>query len=226
MLYSSLFCPDAQRVLGVLKLLNLKKEIMEIDIRNKPDWFLQKYKTVPALDEEKVITDVLEIIKYLYKEANKELMVDYEFLESFKPVEEMVFKAIKDKKVHEELKVILESIKVPKNEIDDVFAGPFLAYFEISEQIHQSFVKKTTKDWIKRCLLNPHLSSIPKLKEIFFYCLLQPPSSTFLGGSLGFSLEISIFSLNVFTYFVVGFNSLPLLKSAGFSFLIGASEPR
>jgi len=52
-LYSMRFCPYAQRTRMVLHLLQIPHEVVNINLKNKPDWFLTKnpFGTVPVLEE-------------------------------------------------------------------------------------------------------------------------------------------------------------------------------
>ncbi|EGW13751.1 Glutathione S-transferase omega-1 [Cricetulus griseus] len=67
--YSMRFCPFAQRALMVLKAKGIRHEIVNINLKNKPEWFLKKNPTglVPVLEDSKgrLISESVIICEYL-----------------------------------------------------------------------------------------------------------------------------------------------------------------
>nr|AVT42188.1 glutathione S-transferase o2 [Lissorhoptrus oryzophilus] len=74
--YSMHFCPFAQRARLVVKAKNLPHDIVNINLQDKPDWYLKIHPKgqVPALlDGEKIVIESLDIADYLdekYPEKN------------------------------------------------------------------------------------------------------------------------------------------------------------
>ncbi|XP_030765673.1 pyrimidodiazepine synthase-like [Sitophilus oryzae] len=67
-LYSTKYCPYAERVRLVLKAKNLKHDIVNINLIRKPDWYLKinpKGQVPTLLDGDKIITESLDISDYL-----------------------------------------------------------------------------------------------------------------------------------------------------------------
>ncbi|XP_064488596.1 glutathione S-transferase omega-1-like isoform X2 [Ornithodoros turicata] len=67
-IYSMRFCPFAHRALIVLAAKNIDHEIVNIDLKNKPDWFLNVHPVgkVPVLQQDdKVINESLILSEYL-----------------------------------------------------------------------------------------------------------------------------------------------------------------
>ncbi|XP_064488594.1 glutathione S-transferase omega-1-like isoform X2 [Ornithodoros turicata] len=67
-IYSMRFCPFAHRALLVLAAKNIDHEIVNIDLKNKPDWFLNVHPAgkVPLLQQDdKVINESLIVAEYL-----------------------------------------------------------------------------------------------------------------------------------------------------------------
>ncbi|ESO06641.1 hypothetical protein HELRODRAFT_151008, partial [Helobdella robusta] len=66
--YSMRFCPYAQRARMILKYYNVPHEIVNINLKDKPAWFLQKNAsgTVPVLEHnERIITESVICCEYL-----------------------------------------------------------------------------------------------------------------------------------------------------------------
>ncbi|XP_064488597.1 glutathione S-transferase omega-1-like [Ornithodoros turicata] len=67
-IYSMRFCPFSHRALHVLAAKNIDHEIVNIDLKNMPDWFLNLHpsRKVPVLQQDdKVINESLIVSEYL-----------------------------------------------------------------------------------------------------------------------------------------------------------------
>ncbi|XP_036031810.1 glutathione S-transferase omega-2-like isoform X2 [Onychomys torridus] len=68
-IYSMRFCPFAQRTLMVLKAKGIRHEIININLKNKPEWFFKKNPSglVPVLEDSqgRLISDSIIICEYL-----------------------------------------------------------------------------------------------------------------------------------------------------------------
>ncbi|XP_023234635.1 glutathione S-transferase omega-1-like isoform X2 [Centruroides sculpturatus] len=67
-LYGMRFCPYVNRVRLVLSAMNIEHEMININLNNKPEWFLEKSASgkVPLLEQDgKCISESLDIIEYL-----------------------------------------------------------------------------------------------------------------------------------------------------------------
>nr|BAD77935.1 glutathione S-transferase omega [Halocynthia roretzi] len=77
-IYSMQYCPYAQRTRLMLALKNVDHEVINIDLKDKPAWFLEKYQagTVPVLEiDDKVIGESLitaEYIDEMYSKPGKQ----------------------------------------------------------------------------------------------------------------------------------------------------------
>ncbi|XP_040599187.1 glutathione S-transferase omega-1-like [Mesocricetus auratus] len=127
--YSMRFCPFAQRALMVLKAKGIRHEIININLKNKPEWFLKKNPAglVPVLEDSKgrLISESVIICEYLDEAyPGKKLFPDdpYEkacqkmILESFSKVPPLVGRAIRGKKedqpdIREELRKELRKLE-------------------------------------------------------------------------------------------------------------------
>jgi glutathione S-transferase len=92
-LYSMRFCPYAQRTRMVLDFLKIPHEVVNINLKNKPEWFLDKnpFGTVPVLEQnDKVVYESAVCDEYLmdvygskglvpsdpYKKARARILMD------------------------------------------------------------------------------------------------------------------------------------------------------
>jgi len=79
--YNMRFCPYAERALIALSLKNLSHKVINIDLKEKPEWYLEKKNPlgkVPAIEKEgKVVYESLVCAEYvdaLYPDSSKRLL--------------------------------------------------------------------------------------------------------------------------------------------------------
>ncbi|CAH6943070.1 glutathione S-transferase omega-1 [Phodopus roborovskii] len=140
-IYSMRFCPFAQRVLMVLKAKGIRHEIININLKSKPEWFFKKNPAglVPVLEDSKgrLISGSAIICEYLDEAyPGKKLFPDdpYEkacqkmILESFSKVPPLVARFIRKKEdrpdiieeLRKEFRMLEEDIT---NYNSDIFVG-------------------------------------------------------------------------------------------------------
>uniref|UniRef100_A0A5F8G8W1 Glutathione S-transferase omega n=1 Tax=Monodelphis domestica TaxID=13616 RepID=A0A5F8G8W1_MONDO len=85
--YSMRFCPFAQRTLLVLKAKGIKHEIININLKNKPDWFFKKnpFGLVPVLEtsQGQLIYESVITCEYLDETYPKKLFPEDPYEKAF-----------------------------------------------------------------------------------------------------------------------------------------------
>ncbi|XP_023571336.1 glutathione S-transferase omega-1 isoform X2 [Octodon degus] len=131
--YSMRFCPYAQRVLLVLMTKGIRHEVVNINLKNKPEWFLEKNPLglVPVLENSQgqLISDSVIICDYLDEAfPGKKLVPDdpYEkacqrmILELFSKVPSLRVSIIRLLHKKEDCSDVQEELKKELNKLDEV----------------------------------------------------------------------------------------------------------
>ncbi|XP_061644990.1 glutathione S-transferase omega-1-like isoform X1 [Phyllopteryx taeniolatus] len=195
-LYSMRFCPFAQRTRLVLNAKEIKHDIVNINLRDKPDWFLEKNPLgqVPTLE-----TSVGEVIY--------ESPITCEYLDEVYPEKKLLPESPFGKAQH---KMMMENFskippltyKIPLGRLkgEDV-SGPHTELKQRFSKLNEDLAKKKTKffggdsvtmtdymmwPWFERLQafdLNDSLESVPELKK-WVACMSEDPVVKVSGHSM------------------------------------------
>ncbi|XP_004631570.2 glutathione S-transferase omega-1 isoform X1 [Octodon degus] len=140
--YSMRFCPYAQRVLLVLMTKGIRHEVVNINLKNKPEWFLEKNPLglVPVLENSQgqLISDSVIICDYLDEAfPGKKLVPDdpYEkacqrmILELFSKVPSLRVSIIRLLHKKEDCSDVQEELKKELNKLDEVLVKKRTTFF-------------------------------------------------------------------------------------------------
>lgn len=173
--YSMRFCPYAQRTRLVLKAKGIRHEIININLKNKPEWFFQKNPSglVPVLEDSRgrLICESLITCEYLDEAyPEKKLFPDdpYEracqrmILELFSKVPSLVSSFIRTKK--EDHPGIKEELRKEVSKLEEAMTNRKTAFFG-GDSV--SMVDYLMWPWFQRLEvleLNECVAHTPKLK--------------------------------------------------------------
>ncbi|XP_003515091.1 glutathione S-transferase omega-1 isoform X1 [Cricetulus griseus] len=173
--YSMRFCPFAQRALMVLKAKGIRHEIVNINLKNKPEWFLKKNPTglVPVLEDSKgrLISESVIICEYLDEAyPDKKLFPDDPYekarqkmtLESFSKVPPLVTRFIRGNK--EDRSALKEELRKEFYKLEEALTD-CQSEFRIGDAV--SMTDYLMWPWFQRLEaleLNECVAHTPKLK--------------------------------------------------------------
>ncbi|XP_052568558.1 glutathione S-transferase omega-1 [Peromyscus californicus insignis] len=174
--YSMRFCPFAQRTLMVLQAKGIRHEIININLKNKPEWFFKKNPSglVPVLEDSqgRLISDSIIICEYLDEAyPEKKLFPDEPYkkacqkmnLELFSKVPPLVTSFIRAKK-KEDSADLKEELRKELRKLEEAIT-PFNSDFFGGDTV--SMADYLMWPWFQRLEaleLNECVADTPKLK--------------------------------------------------------------
>ncbi|KAM4702497.1 glutathione S-transferase omega-1-like [Rhinophrynus dorsalis] len=187
-LYSMRFCPFAQRARLVLAAKGIKHEVININLKNKPDWFFGKspYGLVPSLEtcksqviyESPIVCDYLDEAypgKKLTPEDPFKKAQEKMWLEGFSKVTGLLFKFLAAKKNNEDTSGLKAEILEKLVKFNEVLAKQNTPFFG-GDSV--SMVDYMIWPWFERFIIfdvNEHLSKTPNLNQ-WYQTMLQDPA--------------------------------------------------
>lgn len=174
--YSMRFCPFAQRTLMVLKAKGIRHEIVNINLKNKPEWFFEKnpFGLVPVLENTQghLVTESVITCEYLDEAyPEKKLFPDDPYekacqkmtFELFSKVPSLVTSFIRAKR-KEDHPGIKEELKKEFSKLEEAMANKRTAFFGGNSL---SMIDYLIWPWFQRLEaleLNECIDHTPKLK--------------------------------------------------------------
>ncbi|NP_001084924.1 uncharacterized protein LOC431979 [Xenopus laevis] len=186
--YSMRFCPYAQRARLVLAAKGIKHEVININLKNKPDWFFEKspFGLVPSLEtsngqviyESPIVCDYLDEVypgKKLtpadpFQKAQQKMT-----LEHFSKVTTVLYKIMGAKKNNEDLSTVKEELQEKLLKLDEILAKQNSLFFGGSEV---SMVDYMIWPWFERLIIFDAKDCLNKTTHIdkWYQQMLQDPA--------------------------------------------------
>ncbi|KAM4636485.1 glutathione S-transferase omega-1-like [Discoglossus pictus] len=187
-LYSMRFCPYAQRPRLVMAAKGIKHEIVNINLKNKPEWFFEKsqFGLVPSLEsaQGQVIYESAIICDYLdeaypgkklnpedpFQKAQQRMIV-----EQFSKLVSLMYKIMGQKKSKEDPAATISEFQEKLNKFDEVLGKQNTRFFG-GDSV--SMVDYMIWPWFERFIIfdvKDSLNKTPHINE-WYQLMLQDPA--------------------------------------------------
>nr|CAJ81793.1 Novel glutathione S-transferase omega protein [Xenopus tropicalis] len=186
--YSMRFCPYAQRARLVLAAKGIKHEVININLKNKPDWFIEKspFGLVPSLEtssgqviyESPIVCDYLDEVypgKKLtpadpFQKAQQKMIVEH-----FSKISTLFYKILLAKKNNEDVSGVKAEVQEKLVKLDEILAKQNGLFFGGSDV---SMVDYMIWPWFERLIIFDSKDCLNKTPHIdkWYQQMLQDPA--------------------------------------------------
>ncbi|XP_075072295.1 glutathione S-transferase omega-1-like [Mixophyes fleayi] len=187
-LYSMRFCPYSQRSRLVLLAKGIKHEVVNINLKNKPDWFFEKSPLglVPALEtsDGKIIYESPIVCDYLdeafpgikltpadpYMKAQQKMI-----LEHFSPITSVLYKIIFAMKKNEDITEFKAQYVEKFTELDEILAKKGTSFFSGKSVSMVDYMIWPWFEWFSLIDVNECLEKTPHISA-WYVRMMQDPA--------------------------------------------------